>query len=62
MIQQLKDKLEGTEQSLQHQLLQLQVETIFNFSWPLQLNYFVNNGNEVVPVVVEFKKFNSSTS
>ena len=43
MIQQLKDKLEETEGSLQHQLkvntqLQLQVETISNYTWPLQLN------------------------
>ena len=65
MIQQLKDKLEGTEQSLQHQLkvntqLQLQVETIFKRIWPLQLNHLANSGNEVVPVViklVEFKKY-----
>ena len=68
MIQQLKDKLEGTEQSLQHQLkvntrLQLQVETISNSTWPLQLNYLSNSGNsgnEVVPVVIklaEFKKY-----
>ena len=65
MIQQLKDKLEGTEQLLQHQLkvntqLQLQVETISNSTWSLQLNYLVNSGNEVVPVVIkvaEFKKY-----
>ena len=68
MIQQLKDRLEGTEQSLQHQLkvntqLQLQVETIFKFSWSLHLNYLANSGNEVVPVVIklaEFKKYNRS--
>ena len=71
MIQQLKDKLEGTEQSLQHQLkvntqLQLQVESIFkftNFHWPLQLNYLTNSDNEVVPVViklVEFKKYKNN--
>ena len=68
MIQQLKDKLEGTEQSLQHQLkvntqLQLQVETIFKFSWPLQLDYLANSGNEVVPVVIklaEFKKYRNN--
>ena len=65
MIQQLKDKLEGTEQSLQRQLkvntqLQLQVETISNSTWPLQLNYLANSCNEVVPVVIklaEFKKY-----
>ena len=65
MIQQLKDKLEGTEQSFQHQLkvntqLQLQVETISNSTWPLQLNYLANSGNKVVPVVIklaEFKKY-----
>ena len=70
MIQQLKDKLEGTEQSLQHQLkvntqLQLQVETIFNSTWSLQLNYLANSGNEVVPVViklVEFKKYPNDQS
>ena len=55
---QLKDKLEGTEQSLQHQLkvnnqLQLQVETISNFTWPLQLNYLANSGNKVIPVVIK---------
>ena len=68
MIQQLKDKLEGTEQSLQHQLkvntqLQLQVETISNSTWSLQLNYLANSGNEVVPVVIklaEFKKYKSN--
>ena len=68
MIQQLKDKLEGTEQSLQHQLkvntqLQLQVETIFNFTWPLQLHHLANSGNEVVPVVIklaEFKKYKNT--
>ena len=65
MIQQLKDRLEGTEQSLQHQLkvntqLQLQVKTIFNSTWSLQLDYLANSGNEVVPVVIklpEFKKY-----
>ena len=65
MIQQLKDKLEGTEQSLQHQLkvnteLQLQVEMIFkftNFTWPLQLNYLAKSGNEVVPVVIKLAGF-----
>ena len=65
MIQQLKDKLEGTEQSLQHQLkvntqLQLQVEMIFNSTWLLQLNQLANSGNEVVPIVIklaEFKKY-----
>ena len=68
MIQQLKDKLEGTEQSLQHQLkvntqLQLQVETISNSTWPLQLNYLANSCNEVVPVViklVEFKEYKNN--
>ena len=65
MIQQLKDKLEGTEQSLQHQLkvntqLQLQVENIFKFTkftWSLQLNYLANSGNEVVPVVIKLAEF-----
>ena len=62
MIQQLKDKLEGTEQSLQHQLkvntqLQLQVETISNSTWPLQLNNLTNNGNVVVPVVIKLAEF-----
>ena len=62
MIQQLKDKLEGTEQSLQHQLkvntqLQLQVETIFKSTWSLQLNYLANSGNEVVPVVIKLAEF-----
>ena len=63
MIQQLKDKLEGTEQSLQHQLkvntaqLQLQVETIFNCNWPLHLNYLANSGNKVVPVVIKLAEF-----
>ena len=58
MIQQLKDKLEGTEQSLQHQLkvntqLQLQV----NFHWLFQLNSLSNSGNEVVPVVIKLAEF-----
>ena len=62
MLQQLKDKLEGTEQSLQHQLkvntqLQLQVETISNSTWPLQLNYLANSSNEVVPVVIKLAEF-----
>ena len=65
MIQQLKDKLEGTEQSLQHQLkvntqLQLQVEMNSNSTWPLRLNYLANSGNEVIPVVIklaDFKKY-----
>ena len=62
MIQQLKDKLEGTEQSLQHQLkvntqLQLQVETIFSSNWSLQLNYLANSGNEVIPVVIKLSEF-----
>ena len=68
MMQQLKDKLEGTEQSLQHQLkvntqLQLQVETISNSTWPLQLNHLANSGKEVVPVVIklaEFKKYKNN--
>ena len=70
MIQQLKDKLEGTEQSLQHQLkvntqLQLQVDTISKYTWLLQLNYLANSGNEVVPVVIklaEFKKYKNNQS
>ena len=62
MIQQLKDKLEGTEQSLQHQLkvntqLQLQVETIFNCNWSLRLNYLANRGNGVIPVVIKLAEF-----
>ena len=62
VIQQLKDKLEGTERSLQHQLkvntqLQLQVETIFNCNWSLRLNYLANSGNEVVPVVIKLAEF-----
>ena len=68
MIRQLKDKLEGTEQSLQHQLkvntqLQLQVETIFNCNWSLWLNYLANSSKEVVPVVIklaEFKKYKNN--
>ena len=62
MIQQLKDKLEGAEQSLQQQLkvntqLQLQVETISNSTWPLVLNHLGNSGNEIVPVVVKLSEF-----
>ena len=62
MVQQLKDKLEGTEQSLQHQLkvntkLQLQVETIFNSTWSLQLNYLANSSNKFVPVVIQLAEF-----
>ena len=62
MIQQLKDKLGGTEQSLQHQLkvntqLQLQVETISNSTWLLKLNHLTNSSNEVVPVVIKLAKF-----
>ena len=41
MIQQLKDKLERTERSLQHH----------------QLNYLANSGNEIVPVVMKLAKF-----
>ena len=66
MIQQLKDRLEGTEQSLQHQVkvntqLQLQVKMIFNSNWSLQLIHLANS--EVVPVVIklaEFKKYKNS--
>lgn len=69
-LQQLKDKLEGTEQSLQHQLkvntkLQSQVEIIFNSTWSLQLIYLANSGNEIVPVVIklaEFKKYKNGQS
>ena len=63
MVQQLKDKLEGTEQSLHHQIkvntqLQLQVDTIFSATWPLQLNFLANSsGNEVVPVVIRLAEF-----
>ena len=62
MTKQLKDKLEGTEQSLQDQLkvntqLQLQVETISNSTWLLQLNYLAISGNEVVPVVMKLAEF-----
>ena len=61
-IQQLKDRLEGTEKSLQHQLkvnaqIQLQVETIFNCNWSLRLNYLANSGNKVVPVVIKLAEF-----
>ena len=61
---QLKDKLEGTEQSLQHQLkvntqLQLQVETISNSTWPLQLNYLGISGNEVIVFFLECIIFSS---
>ena len=70
MIQQLKDRLERSEQFIQHQLkvntrLQSQIDVIFNSNWSLQLNFLVNNGNKVVPVVIklaefeEFKKTNS---
>ena len=59
MMQQQKDKL---EQSLQKQQkvnsqLQLQVETIFNAAWPLQLNYLAVSGNNIVPVVIKLKEF-----
>ena len=62
VVQQLTDKLEGTEQSLHHQLkvnaqLQLQVDTIFSATWPLQLNHLANSGNEVVPVVIKLAEF-----
>ena len=67
---QLKDKLEGTEQSLPHQLeintqLQFQIETIFKSNWSLLLNYLANSGNEVVPIVIklsEFKKYKKTNS
>ena len=70
MIQQLKDKLEGTEQSLPHQLeintqLQFQIETIFKSNWSLLLNYLANSGNEVVPIVIklsEFEKYKKANS
>ena len=62
MIQQLKDKLEGTEQSFQHQLkvntqLQLQIEAILNSNQSVQLNYLANSDNKVVPVVVKLAEF-----
>ena len=62
MIQQMKDKFERTEQSLQRQLkinaqLQLQVDTIFNCNWSLRLTYFANSGNKVVPVVIKLAEF-----
>ena len=62
VVQQLKDKLEGNEQSLHHQIkinaqLQLQVDTIFSVSWPLRLNYLANSGNKVVPVVIRLAEF-----
>ena len=62
VVQQLKDKLEGTEQSLHHQIkvntqLQLQVDTIFSATWPLRLNHLANSGNEVVPVVIRLAEF-----
>ena len=70
MIRQLKNKLEGTEQSLQHQQkvntqLKSQVETIFNFTWPLQLYHFASSGNEVIPIVIklaEFEKYKNNQS
>ena len=66
MLQQLKDKLEESEQSFQHQVkvnaqLQLQVETLSNSTWPLQLNYLANSGNEVVPVVIKLAEFKNNT-
>ena len=62
IMQQLKDKLEKTEQLLQDQLkvstqLQLQVETIFKSNWSLRLNYLANSGNEVAPVVIKLSEF-----
>ena len=62
MIQQLKDKLEGTEQSFQHQLkvntqLQLQVEAISNSTWALQLDHCAVTGNKVLPVVSKLSQF-----
>ena len=62
MIQQLMDKLEGTEQSLQHQLevntqLQLQVETISKSTWSFQLNYIANSGKNIVPNAIKLSEF-----
>ena len=59
MMQRHKDKL---EQSFQQQRkvnsqLQLQVETIFNAAWPLQLNYLAVSGNDIVPVIIKMKEF-----
>ena len=56
MIQQLKDKLEGTEQLLKVNT-RLQVETTFKSNWSLWLNYLANSGNEVVPVVIKLAEF-----
>ena len=64
MLQQLMNRLEKTEQSLQHQLqdstkFKFQVETVFNSSQPLLLNYTATSSNMVIPVVIkqtEFKK------
>ena len=67
MMQQLKDKFEGNEQSLQHQLnanicdqLQSQFETLLNDNWSLWLSCLVITGNGVIPIVIklaEFKKY-----
>ena len=60
MIQQLKDKLEETKQSLQHQLkvnTQLHVEGIFKGDWSLWFNYLASCRNEVVPIVIKLTKF-----
>ena len=70
MIQQLKDKLEKTEQSLRDQLKVntesiLQVKTIFNSPWLFWLYCNANSGNEVVPVVIklaEFQKYEKGQS
>ena len=53
MIQQLKDKLEGTEQLLQQQLKAnaLQIETIFKLTWSTKLNHLACSNNRVVPFI-----------
>ena len=62
MIQQLKDKLEGTEQSLQQQLkvnsqLQLQVEATRSLTWTLWLNQCAENNDKIIPAVIKLLKF-----
>lgn len=56
MIQQLTDKLEGTEQLLQQQVKinAFQIKTIFKFTWSTQLNYLARGDNKVVPFISKF--------
>ena len=58
VVRQLKE----TEELLQHQLkintqLQLQIDTIFSYTWPLQLNHLANSNNKVVTVVIKLAEF-----